>query len=306
MSEVSSKIAVVNATYENVLDHIGKAIDLIGPVKIGGNKTVVIKINMCDARLPETGTITHPKFLEATLHYLRKNYDNLHIIVVESDATVTLADKFIKWFGFSPVLEKWDAKFINLSKTKIVERKIDGKYFKLVPVSDVFEKSDFFITMPKPKTNVISTITCCLKNQFGCLPVAEKGVYHPHISDVIADVNSVIRPDLCLVDGIIAMGSPLGPSFGVPIPMNSILCSTDPVATDAYCARLMGFNPSRIEHIRKSASSGVGSMKYTLCGDKIGKIDFEINKIELSLIKFASHLSQSAQKKFRAEGRKKS
>lgn len=305
MRKGHSRVAVVNSTYEDVHEHIGKAVELVGPAKLGSNNTVVIKINMCDARFPETGAITHPKFLDAALRYLRENFENLEICVVESDATVALADKFIRWLGFVPILEKWNAQFANLSKMRVITRNINGRYFDEVPIPEIFEKSDFFITMPKPKTNIISTITCCLKNQFGCLPIVEKGIYHHNLSDVIADVNSVIRPNLCLVDGIIAMGSPLGPSYGVPIPLNAIICSTDPVAADAYCARLMGLNPLRIGHIRKSASSGVGSMKYTLCGDEIRKVDFEINRLDLWLVRFASYLSQRSRKQIRAEGMEK-
>src|SRR3989304_580421 len=106
-----SNIGIVKSTYDNVSYNIGKAVTLVGKLALGSNETVVIKINMCDARLPETGTITHPKFLDAILRYLRENYENLEIYVVESDATVVLADKFIKWLGFIPILEKWNAQF---------------------------------------------------------------------------------------------------------------------------------------------------------------------------------------------------
>jgi uncharacterized protein (DUF362 family) len=215
---------------------------------------------------------------------------------------VVLADEFLKWLGFVPVLEKWDAQYVNLAKTAVVKKKINGRYFKEFPMPEIFEKTDFFITIPKPKTNLMSTITCCLKNQFGCLPTVTKNIYHPYLDDVIADVNTVMHPDLCLVDGIIAMGSAQGPSNGIPIPLKAIICSLDPVAADAYCARIMGFNPRLIGHIRKSAAAGVGSMKYQLCGDKIDKIDFEISKVEMWLLNLAGSLQRRGQKKFRAEG----
>ena len=304
MGKEPSRVVVVQATYDDVCHNIAKAMSFIGPLALTSSKSVVIKINLCDARTPETGTITHPLFLDGVLCYLRENFEDLKIYVVESDATVALADEFIKWLGFVPILKKWDAQFINLANTTVVKRKMDGRYFREVPVPEILEQSDFFITMPKPKTNLISTITCCLKNQFGCLPTVQKEIYHPHLDDVIADVNSAIRPDLCLVDGIIAMGGPHGPSNGVPIPLKAIICSKDPVAVDAYCAGIMGFHPRFIGHIRKSASSGVGCMKYALCGDKIDKVDFEINKLEMWLLKLASSLQRRGRQQFRAEGLK--
>lgn len=299
-----SLIAVTRSTYEDIYSNLERVLSFLSPLELQHHRTVIIKINMCDARTPETGTITHPLFLDAVLRYLRENFGNLKIYVVESDATVALADKFIQWLGFTPILEKWDAEFVNLSKIRAINRKVYGRYLREVSVPEIFEQPHFFITIPKPKTNPISTITCCLKNQFGCLPVVEKNIYHPHLDDVIADVNKTLRPDLCLVDGIIAMGSAQGPSFGVPIPLKAIICSKDPVATDAFCAKLMGFHPWFIGHIRKSASSGVGSMKYTMKGGKIDKVDFEISKLEFWLIKLGGFLQRRAQKQFRAVRRK--
>ena len=299
-----SLIAVTKSAYEDVYSNLERALALLDISGLQSRSSVVIKINMCDARTPETGAITHPLFLDAVLYYLRENFEDLEIYVVESDATVALADEFIQWLGFIPILKKWDAQFVNLSKIRVINKKIDGRYFKEIPVPEIFEQSDFFITVPKPKTNPISTITCCLKNQFGCLPIVEKNIYHPHLDDVISDVNKAIHPDLCLVDGIIAMGGSQGPAFGIPVPLNAVICSTDPVAVDAFCAKLMGFNPRFIGHIRTSASSEVGSMKYLVHGDEIGKIDFEISKLEMRVLKFGGFLQGRAQKQFRSAGRK--
>ncbi len=299
-------ISVAISEYDNAYSNLKRAMSLFDNIDIPCNGTVVIKINMCDARLPETGAVTHPLFLDAVLHYLRENFKDLRIYVVESDATVALADEFVKWLGYAPIIQKWDAEFVNLNRIKSINTKIDGRYFKEISIPEIFEKSDYFITIPKPKTNPMSTITCCLKNQFGCLPLVEKNIYHPYLDDVIADVNKAIRPDLCLVDGIIAMGGEWGPAFGHPIPLKSIICSQDPVATDAFCANLMGFNPKRIGHIRKSASSGIGSMKYVVEGDNIEKVDFETSKFRIWLIhRIGTLLMKKARRDFRVKRKNK-
>ncbi|MBN2075000.1 MAG: DUF362 domain-containing protein [Dehalococcoidales bacterium] len=300
---MKSTISISLSQYENAFKNIQRALTHLPPLNLSNRDTVIIKINMCDARMPETGAITHPLFLDAVLKYLRTHYENLNIFVVESDAIVVLADKFIQWFGYLPIIQKWDAEFINLSRQKIIDRNIDGRYFKNIPIPEIFNKLNFFITLPKLKTNPLPTITCCLKNQFGCLPTPKKNIYHPHLDDVIADVNKALRPDLCLVDGIIAMGGTWGPAFGVPVRLNTIICSQDPVAVDVFGARLMGFNPWLIGHIRKSASSGVGSMGYELKGDTPIKVDFEINKLETFLVnKIGTFLQKRSRKEFRTAG----
>jgi hypothetical protein len=44
-----------------------------------------------------------------------------------------------------------------------------------------------------------------------------------------------------------------GPPNGIPRPLRKIVLADDPVAADATCARLMGFEPDRIVHIREGS-----------------------------------------------------
>ena len=44
-----------------------------------------------------------------------------------------------------------------------------------------------------------------------------------------------------------------GPLNGTPRPLWSLVLSDDPVAADATCAKLMGFDPDRITHIREAS-----------------------------------------------------
>lgn len=52
-----------------------------------------------------------------------------------------------------------------------------------------------------------------------------------------------------IADGIVAMEGN-GPLNGTPRPLVKIVLANDPVAIDAACARLMGFEPTRVVHIR--------------------------------------------------------
>ncbi|PYV54904.1 MAG: hypothetical protein DMG97_12420 [Acidobacteria bacterium] len=46
-----------------------------------------------------------------------------------------------------------------------------------------------------------------------------------------------------------------GPLSGTPRHMGKIVLSNDPVAADATCARLMGFQPNRVAHIVRARGS---------------------------------------------------
>jgi len=289
-----TRVSIVKATYETAYEDLARAIELAGPLKVE-NRPIAIKINLSAAKTPETGAITHPKMLDALLRYLKEHFQDAKIRVVESDATAARPDVFIDWLGFTPILQKYGVDWCNLSKTEIVTRQVNGRFLKEIPVPRVIEES-FFITLPKLKTHVLTGITCCLKNQFGCLPKVRKITYHKHLDDVIVDANLVMKPDFCIVDGIIAMGGNLGPGVGVPVPLKAIVCGSDAVAVDAFCARLVGFNPSSLGHIRKSAKSGIGSMNYLRVGDDVPKTDFEVNKVQMRLLKLASKLSKRSKR----------
>lgn len=300
-----STVSIVRATYPNVYEGIKRSIELSGPLDISKHERIVIKLNLCDARTPETGSITHPLFLDGLLNYLRGKHNDIEIFVVESDATVVIADLFIKWFNFESIIRKWEAKWINLSKQNTIEKRIDGKFFKRIDKPEILEDS-YFISLAKLKTNLMTTITCCLKNQFGCLPLVEKSVYHPDIDKVIADVNLVMKPNYCIVDGIIAMGGAKGPAFGIPIPAGIIVSGKDVVAVDAVCARIMGFRPQSIKHIREAAVLGVGSLKYEVEGEDVKRVrkDFEISRTEMKILRRVSSLQRQAQLQFRQTWKK--
>jgi uncharacterized protein (DUF362 family) len=60
-----------------------------------------------------------------------------------------------------------------------------------------------------------------------------------------------------------------GPLNGTPRPLGKIVLADDPVAADATCARLMGFNPERVSHIREG-SRFLGNASPALI-DQIGE-----------------------------------
>jgi uncharacterized protein (DUF362 family) len=286
---------VVQSTYDNARENIARAIALTGGLSIPEGKSILIKINLCGPRLPDSATVTHPLFLDACLSYLRTEFPNHKIFAVESDATVAQPDVFLGWFGLKEVLDKWSVGYSNLSKQPTFPKPIKGRFLKTIDVPEIFGNS-FLISIPKLKTNLASSLTCCLKNQFGCLPEPRKVKYHKHLDDVIVDANLAMKPDYCIVDAILAMGGDLGPGLGTPIPFNTIICGTDPVAIDAFCAKNLGFRPWQVGHIRKAAGAGLGSTHYAVVGEKPLSIDFETSKLRMFLFKFGSWL-QSRNKK---------
>jgi len=121
---------------------------------------------------------------------------------------------------------------------------------------------DLFVSVPQLKLHSLTGLTCALKNQFGCIPIRRKVVFHNRIHEIVAFINKLIPPDLIVVDGIIASGKS-------PKKLDLIMASSDPVAMDCVAAKIAGLSARRIKYIAESERIGVGSANFQCVGDDI-------------------------------------
>jgi hypothetical protein len=70
------------------------------------------------------------------------------------------------------------------------------------------------------------------------------------IQESLLDLCATMPVNFVIADGIVAMEGN-GPLNGSARPLGKIVLADDPVAADAACSRLMGFEPNRIVHIRE-------------------------------------------------------
>ncbi|MGH9783791.1 MAG: DUF362 domain-containing protein [Terriglobia bacterium] len=139
-------------------------------------------------------------------------------------------------------------------------------------------QADFVVSMPKLKTHHWAGVTLSLKNMFGIVPGGcygwPKNILHwAGITNAILDLNSTVRPDFAIVDGIVGMEGN-GPIQGRPKPCGVLVLGDDPVAVDATCARVMGLRPERIEHLAKASRllGHLGEEKIEQIGEKIQRV----------------------------------
>ena len=81
-----------------------------------------------------------------------------------------------------------------------------------------------------------------------------------HLDQCIADLNTVISPDLCIVDAteFITTNGPFGP--GELLKPRKVIAGTDRVAIDSYCSTLLGLTGTDIIHIRKAHEHKLGKI----------------------------------------------
>jgi uncharacterized protein (DUF362 family) len=106
-------------------------------------------------------------------------------------------------------------------------------------------------------------MTASMKNLFGTVPGAiygwPKNILHVRgIENSILDLNATIRPHFAIVDAIVAMEGD-GPIMGTAKPTGFIAMGADPVAVDATCARIMGFDAAKLPYLA-AASEFLGNV----------------------------------------------
>ena len=266
-----SSVALVKG--ERGHEPVWKALDLIDyKSALAGYSRVLIKVNFINTQTWDTGATTDPMVVEAIIMRLKDL--PVEILVVESDATVTNADKAYEATGMKEMCERNGVKFLNLryEKDKVKIPIPDGETLKNITVPRIVTESAV-ISAAKLKTHMATKVTLGMKNMFGLLPDKFKGKYHMNgISKVVVDINTVLRPALTVIDGFVAMEG-RGPTDGTPVKMDLIVAGKDVVATDATAARAMGFDPHKISHIRTAAEKGLGNIdNIEIVGSKLEEV----------------------------------
>jgi uncharacterized protein (DUF362 family) len=254
----SAKVAIVQG--ERGHAPVFQALDLIDyRSAIAGWRKVLVKVNFITVKTWDTGATTDPVVVEAIIRKLKDL--SVDVCVVESDATVTNADKAFEATGMKEMCLRNDVSWANLrhEKEKVEIDIPDGKVLKKIKVPRIVAESAV-ISAAKLKTHWTTGVTLGMKNMFGLLPDKFKARYHfKGINKVIVDINTVLRPVLTVIDGFVGMEG-RGPSGGKPVQMNLIIAGKDPVATDSTACRVIGFDPHEVSHIRRAGRKGLGSI----------------------------------------------
>ena len=132
-------------------------------------RKALIKINFICERTWDTGATTDPIVVEALIEKLTDN--GIEVYVVESDATITNADKAYEKTGMKEMCERNHIEFLNLRKLKErVKISIEGgEVLRNITVPKIVTESAI-VSAAKLKTHANTGVTLGMKNMFGLLP----------------------------------------------------------------------------------------------------------------------------------------
>ncbi|MCW3975986.1 MAG: DUF362 domain-containing protein [Candidatus Bathyarchaeota archaeon] len=217
-------------------------------------KTVILKLNLRYYWDFSTGETTDPRVVSAIIDYIRNHYNHkVEIIIAEADASAMRTKYAFRMLGYEELANKKAVRLINLSECKKVEKKVIVKDNKFnLQIAQSMLDCDLLINVPKLRTHRLTTISCGMKNLFGAITKPRKIVYHSNLDKAIVGMNKLVRCHLTIVDGIISLGK-------YPLNLGTILVSEDQLAADFVAARIMGYNPWKIRHLKLAHEEGVGS-----------------------------------------------
>jgi uncharacterized protein (DUF362 family) len=120
-------------------------------------------------------------------------------------------------------------------------------------------EADVLIDVPIAKHHGSARLTLGMKNLMGL--VLDRGAIHNNLGQRIADLTSLFRPKLTVVDAIrILMNhGPSGGNLDDVNKMDTIIVSPDIVAADSYATTLFGLQPDDIAYIRAASNMGLGN-----------------------------------------------
>jgi len=116
------------------------------------------------------------------------------------------------------------------------------------------------IDVPIAKTHGSAGLTLGCKNLMGV--VRDPGGFHSDLSQRIADLVSLVRPQLTVIDAvrILTANGPTGGDLADVRVTDTVIASHDIVAADARATALFGLTPSDVPAIAATAAMGLGKM----------------------------------------------
>jgi len=273
-----SKVALIRCeTYddETVLEAVRRGLELLGGVSAFAKQgeKIVLKPNVLIGSNPDKCVTTHPAVLKAVGR-----------VIEEAGATVSYGDSAafgkcefnLKRAGLKQAGDEMGFAVADFDSGRAVSHK-EALLIKSFTIANGVLDADGLISLPKFKAHPLVRLTGAVKNQFGCIPGLRKSQFHAKLPDpydfatMLVDLNTFIKPRLCIMDGIMAMEGN-GPRSGDPKKMNVLLLSSDPIALDATACRIIDLDPAFVPTSQPGKQAGLGTYQVQnieLVGDSI-------------------------------------
>jgi uncharacterized protein (DUF362 family) len=221
---------------------------------------VIIKPNICvNYHPPEYAATTNPTVV-ATLVALCQSSGAGRVRVMDTPFGGT-AESAYAVSGIAEAVRAAGADMEVMSPVKFKKLAIpDGRDITAWEVYRDVVEADVVINVPIAKHHSAARLSLGAKNLLGV--ISKPNQMHRNLSQRIADLTSLVRPTLTVVDAvrILTAHGPTGGSLNDVQQQDTIIASHDIVAADAYAATLFGLEGRDVGYVRAAADMGLGTL----------------------------------------------
>ena len=218
------------------------------------NLRIGIKPNLVCPTPADFGATTHPEIVAGILEYLQEHGFS-HLVMAEGSWVGDKTSEALEYCGYRELSEHYGVEFKDTKKLPFHTADCGGLELNL---TDIVNEVDFWINVPVLKGHCQTKMTCALKNMKGLLPDSEKRRFHRMgLHKPIAHLSAGIRQNFIVVDHI--CGDPDFEEGGNPVVRNCIMAALDPVLTNSYACRIIGYTADDVPYIRLAEQLGTGT-----------------------------------------------
>ncbi len=237
------------------------AIEAIGGIGsfVSPGYDVIIKPNICtDINPPEYASTTNPTVV-ATLVRLCLEAGAERVRVMDYPFA-GMPEAAYETSGIKAAVEAAGGTMHLMNYQKCITAEIpNGKSMKEVRIYPDILEADLLINVPIAKHHSASGLTLGCKNLMGT--VLDRNLMHASLHQRIADVTSLVQPDLTIVDSvrILMNHGPTGGDLADVKQTDMVIASRDIVAADSYATTLFGLTAADIRYIVAASELGLGT-----------------------------------------------
>jgi uncharacterized protein (DUF362 family) len=244
---------------------VSAAVNLMGGIDrfVKPGNVVCLKPNLSFASNTDCGATTSPDIVRAMVQ-LCLDAGASRIFVVDhtiQDATLCVERSRIE----EAIIDKKVSLITLQQERQYTEIDVPtGKQLNTIQIAKVAQDADVLINMPTAKSHSATGVSLGMKNLMGL--IWDRGYLHRmNLHDAIAELATVIKPDLTIVDAtrVLTSGGPGGP--GKTVVLNKVIAGIDPVAVDSYTVSIAqwykkSWTGNQVKYIRAASDLGLGEI----------------------------------------------
>jgi len=244
-----------------------KALEVMGGISrfVKKGQRIILKPNMSFSRTPDFGATTHP-LVVATVARACIEAGAQQVLVL--DHTLQRAELCLERAGIREACKNIPGVHVLALQERKFFREIkipQGKVLERVEVMKEILDSHLLINIPVAKSHSATGVSLGMKGLMGLIWDRESFHSQYNINQAIADLGTVIKPQLTILDATRALvsGGPGGP--GEVKKPNLIIAGIDPVAVDSYGVSIVpwygqNFKGRQVEHLLIAHQRGLGKI----------------------------------------------